>query len=260
MIPTFTVNDIFVMMQTLNTKTLIGFADPFRDNSKLEVEKEWENTYKKLHKLKLLDLVDGEVKLQDEFARALWIMSRTNLVVEILKDTEHKSLFYFDKENVVECSLKGEGLYTLYMHGAPDTTWNNVIYPRMLAGVQKRKVEINEEIYIKTADYNSWLLKGININVEKLEKIDGNENKERAFHMLKQSYENKIHNIRLMIFYKENMKWSVEGTNILTSSISNWTFKMINKNGVELLEGKQCTNLEIVVEILDVLRRMKKFV
>ena len=67
MIPTFTVQDIFVMMQTLNTKTLIGFSNPFEHLTKYEIERVWEKTYKKLHKLNLIDLVEKEIKIRRKF-------------------------------------------------------------------------------------------------------------------------------------------------------------------------------------------------
>ncbi|MEI4768664.1 hypothetical protein WAX74_03200 [Psychrobacillus sp. FJAT-51614] len=260
MIPTFTLNDIFVMMQTLNAKTLIGFADPFQYLTKQEVEKEWERTYKKLHKLKLLDFVDGEVKLEEGFANALWIMSRTNMVVEILRNAESKSLFYFGTTNVVECSRNEDNAYTLYTHGTPDTTWNEVIYPRMLMGVEGNKIQTktNNKIIIPTREYREWVKNGEIINEEKLVSINENQDVGKLVNILKQSFQNRINNNRLMIFYRENNKWTIEGLHVLTSPNQNWTFKMIRKNEMELLEGKPSTNIEIVAGILDVLRRVKE--
>jgi len=258
MIPTFTVNDLFVMMQTLNAKTLIGFTDPFKYFTKQEIEKEWEITYKKLHKLELIDLVNGEVKLEEAFSNALWIMSRTNLTVEILTDWKKKSLFYFGNDNVLECSKLEDGTYTLYMHGSPGDTWNNVIYPRMLAGVQKQKVQSDENILISTSDYIDWLKNGIHIESSKLEKLNENRDLGLLTRQLKNTFQHKIHNNRLMIFYKEDFEWSIEGLHVLTSPTSNWIFKMINEGESELLEGKQSTSVDVVIAILDVLRRVKK--
>ena len=44
---------------------------------------------------------------------------------------------------------------------------------------------------------------------------------------------------------------------VLTSPNNNWTFKTIKIDNIELLEGKQSSNLDIVSEILDVLVRMQ---
>jgi len=258
MIPEFTENDIFVMLQTLNTKSIIGFSNPFIALTKQEIEKEWEKTYKKLHLRGLVNLVDGEVKLEEVFANGLWIMSRTNLTVEILTDGEKKSVFYFGTENVVECSRTLDNNYTLYMHGAPDDTWNGVIYPRMLAGVEKQHAQMKDRILIPTSMYNKCVEKKLFLDTDKLEPFNESPNLNSITKKLNHSIKNKIHNSRLMLFYNEDSKWSIEGLHVLTSPTGNWTFKMINENEVELLEGKNSTTSEIVKEILDVMRRATK--
>jgi len=258
MIPEFTENDIFVMLQTLNTKSIIGFSNPFIKLTKQEIEKEWEKTYKKLHLRGLINLVDGEVKIEEGFVNALWIMSRTNLTVEMLTDGKKKNVFYFGTENVVECSRTADNNYTLYMHGAPDDTWNDVIYPRMLAGVEKQHVQMKDSILIPTSMYNKCIEKGLVLDTAKLEPFNASQNLNSITKKLNHSIKNKIHNSRLMLFYKEDSKWSIEGLHILTSPTGNWTFKMINENEVELLEAKNSTSIEIVAEILDVMRRVRR--
>ncbi|WP_342601109.1 hypothetical protein MHB48_08995 [Psychrobacillus sp. FSL H8-0483] len=258
MIPTFTVHDIFVMMQTLNTKTLIGFSNPFEHLTKYEIEREWEKTYKKLHKLNLIDLIDKEIKLEENFGNALWIMSRTNMVVEIIKDGNQKSYFYFSKDHVVECKENEESEYTLYVHGTPDHVWNNVIYPRMLVGVESHTVEVDESIFVPTAAYNAWVKAGAVTDVQSLEAINSKENWNRISSQLDAALKSMIHNNRLMVFFKEDAHWVIEGMHVLTSPNNNWTFKMIQKDNKELLEGKQSSNLDIVSEILEVLVRMQK--
>ncbi len=255
MIPEFTKNDIFVMLQTLNTKSIIGFSNPFIALTKQEIEKEWEKTYKKLHLRGLVNLVEGEVKLEEGFANALWIMSRTNMTVEIITDGKKKNVFYFGTENVVECSRTADNNYTLYMHGAPDNTWNDVIYPRMLAGVEKQHVQMEDRILIPTSMYNKCVENGLVLDNDKLEPFNAGQNLNSITKKLNHSIKNKIHNSRLMLFYQEDSKWSIEGLHVLTSPSGNWTFKMINENEVELLDGKNSTTIEIVTEILDVLRR-----
>ncbi|MEK3978477.1 hypothetical protein MKY37_05200 [Psychrobacillus sp. FSL K6-2836] len=257
MIPTFTVQDIFVMMQTLNTKTLIGFSNPFEHLTKYEMEREWEKTYKKLHKLNLIDLVNKEIKLEEKFGNALWIMSRTNMVVEILKDGRQKSYFYFSKDHVVECKENEEGEYTLYVHGTPDHVWNNVIYPRMLVGVESQSASAGETIFISTAAYNSWVKARTVTDVYSLEAINSGENWKRVSSQLDAALKSMIHNNRLMVFFKEDSNWVIEGMHVLTSPNNNWTFQMIQKNNQELLEGKQSTNVDIVSEILEVLVRIQ---
>lgn len=257
MIPTFTVQDIFVMMQTLNTKTLIGFSNPFEHLTKYEIEKEWEKTYKKLHKLNLIDLVNKEIKLEENFGNALWIMSRTNMVVEIIKDGNQKSYFYFSKDHVVECKENDESEYTLYVHGTPDHVWNNVIYPRMLVGVESHSSKASETIFVPPAAYNEWVKAGTVIDVQTLETINSRGNWKYISSKLDYALKNMIHNNRLMVFFKEDSHWVIEGMHVLTSSNNNWTFKMIQKDNKELLEGKQSTNLDIVSEILEVLVRVQ---
>lgn len=257
MIPTFTVQDIFVMMQTLNTKTLIGFSNPFEHLTKYEIERIWEKTYKKLHKLNLIDLVDKEIKLEENFGNALWIMSRTNMVVEIMKDGNQKSYFYFSKDHVVECKENEESEYTLYVHGAPDHVWNNVIYPRMLVGVAKHSVTVSETIFVPPAAYNAWVKAGSVTDVQSLEAINLGEDWKRISSQLDAALKSMIHNNRLMVFFKEDANWVIEGMHVLTSPNNNWTFKMIRQDNKELLEGRQSTNLDIVSEILEVLVRMQ---
>ena len=257
MIPTFTVQDIFVMMQTLNTKTLIGFSNPFEHLTKYEIEREWEKTYKKLHKLNLIDLVDKEIKLEENFGNALWIMSRTNMVVEIIKDGTEKSYFYFSKDHVVECKENDDSEFTLYVHGTPDYVWNNVIYPRMLLGVESRSNGEGETILIPTSSYNSWVKARSITDVQNLESINSGENWKSVSSQLDAALKSMVHNNRLMVFFKEDNHWVIEGMHVLTSPRNNWTFKMVKKDNKELLEGKQSSNLEIVSEILDVLVRMQ---
>jgi len=257
MIPTFTVQDIFVMMQTLNTKTLIGFSNPFEHLTKYQIEKEWEKTYKKLHKLRLIDLVGKEIKLEENFGNALWIMSRTNMVVEIIKDVNQKSYFYFSKDHVVECKENQENEYTLYVHGTPDHVWNNVIYPRMLVGIESHSVDVGESIFVPTAAYNAWVKARTVIDVHSLEAINSGENWKRISSQLDAALQSMIHNNRLMVFFKEDTHWVIEGMHVLTSPKNNWTFKMIQKDNKELLEGKKSSNLNIVSEILEVLVKIQ---
>ena len=257
MIPTFTVQDIFVMMQTLNTKTLIGFSNPFEHLTKYEIEKEWEKTYKKLQKINLIDFVNEEIKLEENFGNALWIMSRTNMVVEIIKDGNLKNYFYFSKEHVVECKENEDSEFTLYVHGKPDHVWNNVIYPRMLVGVESHSADAGETIFVPTADYNTWVKAGSVTDVQSLEGINPGENWKRVTSHLNAALKSMVHNNRLMVFFKEDARWVIEGMHVLTSPNNNWTFKMIKKDNIELLEGKQSSNLDIVSEILDVLVRMQ---
>lgn len=157
MIPTFTKNELFVMLQTIGITELVGLSDPFENLNKQEVEAEWEETYKGLHSRGLINLIDNEIKLEERFADALWIMSRTNLTVEIVRDLTNKSLFYFGEENVIECTDLGNSHYTLYMHGEPSVTWNDVIYPRMLAGVEERLVRMDAPILLPAMLYKEWL-------------------------------------------------------------------------------------------------------
>ena len=257
MIPTFTVQDIFVMMQTLNTKTLIGFSNPFEHLTKYEIEKEWEKTYKKLHMLNLIDLVDKEIKLEENFGNALWIMSRTNMVVEIIKDGNQKSYFYFSKDHVVECKENDESEYTIYVHGTPDHVWNNVIYPRMLVGVESHSAKASETIFVPPAAYNEWVKTGAVTDDKSLKINNSGENWKRLSSQLDAALKSMIHNNRLMVFFKEDANWVIEGMHVLTSPNNNWTFKMIQKDNKELLEGKQSTNLDIVSEILEVLVRVQ---
>lgn len=95
-------------------------------------------------------------------------MSRTNLTVEILTDGKKKSVFYFGTENVVECSKTLDNNYTLYMHGAPDDTWNGVIYPRILTGVEKQHVQMKDRILIPTSMNNTCVEKDVVLDTDKL--------------------------------------------------------------------------------------------
>ena len=242
MIPSFSHKDLYFLMQIMDTDILIGFSNPFEGKARHEISPEWKKTREKLEQLELLKITDKDVQMEEQFQRALWIMSRTNLVVEILKDGNQKSYFYFSRQNVVECRQVESGEFTLYMHGASEDTWNNVIYPRMLTGVEERTIHTNEKIYVSPREYNNWV---------KDNKIQVASDVNPA---LKQAFQQRAHNHRMMLFYRGETDWMVEGLHILTSPAGNWVLKMMNKDGVELLEGNQSTNMGIVSAILSLLQ------
>ncbi|MFJ7932764.1 hypothetical protein [Sporosarcina sp. NPDC096371] len=256
MIQAFTKSDIFVMLQTLGANTLIGISNPFPNHSKHDIELEWEKVYKKLHRRGLIDFVDDEVRLEERFAEALWIMARTNVTLEIITDQNKQSLFYFGEEHVIECSRVNEEDYTLYMHGDPSTIWNRVIYPRMLLGVEKRNKQSKKSVFIPPSLYKYCIHKGAIANPKEIEKFNANNDTTDVIRRLNHSIKNKIHNNRLMMFYKDKGNWRIEGLHVLTSSAQNWTLVMSNRNGVELLEARQSTNFQIVAEIVKVVRRV----
>ncbi len=248
MIPTFSNKDIYFLMQIMDTDLLIGFANPFQGMSRIEISSEWKKTREKLEQLQLLTISEDDARLEEHFQAGLWIMSQTNLVVEILKDGHQKSMFYFSRQNVVECSQVENGEYTLYMHGPPDATWNDVIYPRLLTGVEERKILTNEKLYISRREYNKW------IKENKMEYTSDPSTENLVF--LKRAFDEKILNSRIMLFHKVESDWTIEGLHVLTSPVGNWILKMINRDGVELLEAKQSTNIGIVSDILTLLQRI----
>ena len=243
MTPTFSHKDLYFLMLIMDTEILIGFSNPFEGKSHHEISLEWKKTREKLDQLQLLKISGEDVQMEEQFQNALWIMSRTNLVVEIVKDGLKKSYFYFSRQNVVECAQMENGEYTLYMHSTPEVTWNDVIYPRMLTGVEERRIRTNDKIYISPTEYNKW------VKENRMEHTS-----EDSLTFLRQAFSQKIHNHRIMLFHKGDTEWKIEGLHVLTSPEGNWVLKMINKDGVELLEGKQSTNIGILSDILALLQ------
>lgn len=255
MIQTFTALDVNVMMQTIDARELIGIPNRFANQSTTEIEQAWKAVYRKLHHRGLLNVVNHEVKLEEHFANGLWIMSRTNLTVEIIRDGKQQSLFYFGTSNVVECSQVAPDQYTLYMHGTPQEVWNQVIYPRMLVEVKERIPTTDHSFVVPSKQFNMAVDTGEPLSIAELQKRGQDVHSIKAVkqfnHALRQPY---THN-RFMMFYKQKGTWSIEGMHVIAAPIANWGFHMKNINQEEVVEGKQCSNLEIVTDVIEVMRR-----
>ncbi|MGG3889381.1 hypothetical protein [Metabacillus fastidiosus] len=255
---TLTSKDIFILMKVLGAKALIGISNPFLYNNESEVEKEWEHTFKKLHKIGLVDLINEEIKFEDTFIGAMWVIARTNLITEIIVDNNDKSLFYFSDQYVVECHRLEDDQYDIYLHGSPDQTWNHTIFPKMLMGVENLPVRFSEHLLIDPEDYKKYCLNSKIHNIEQIALNNKLENSSLLVNQFNRSVQRKIHNNRLMMFYQMNNKWNVEGIHILTSPAYNWTLRMIHQNSREWLEARQGTGTDILKEIMDIIKRVKQ--
>ena len=93
-----TKKDLYLLTKMLGAKVLVGIPNPFLRHREEDMEKEWETSFKKLHKMELVDLVDGELKFEEDFIQTLWVMARSNMITEILTDQSTQSLFYFSED------------------------------------------------------------------------------------------------------------------------------------------------------------------
>ncbi|MDQ0273325.1 hypothetical protein [Cytobacillus purgationiresistens] len=248
--------DLCILMNVLGAKTLIGIANPFTQHTNEEMELEWEMTFKKLNSMGLVDLIDEELKFDEPFIQSMWVLARTNVVVETLTDDE-QSLFYFSDHSVIQCLQVNDDDYKVYIHHTPDWTWNHVIIPKMLMGIENIPVRFTRSLLVDPQDYNIYCE---NLRVHNQEELAELNNLDHDHLMLKQfnrSLQRKIYNSRLMMFYRNNNQWNVEGIHVLSSPSFNWTLKMINRNGQELLEAKQSGGANLMNEILDVIKRAK---
>jgi hypothetical protein len=250
--------DIYILMNILGAKTLIGLSYPFTEQDPRQFDAEQEITFKKLHHLGLVDLVKGELAFNEEFIQAMWVIAKSNVVVEMVLDESEKTLFYFSDQQVIECARKNEDQFTITILGKPDATWKDIILPRMLKGVENLPVHSSHHLLITPKDYNNYVKTHKIDNLEEIEKNNLLENQSLLVRQFHKAVQRKIHSNRLMMFYQINNQWNVEGIHVLTSPSYNWILRMISHQNEEWLEVKQASGASIVKEIVDVIARVKK--
>jgi hypothetical protein len=174
-----------------------------------------------------------------------------------LTDQSDQSLFYFSEDKVVEVRKRDEETYDLQSHPAPDWTWNQVIIPRMLMGVENIPVRQTKSLYLTPEEYNIYCATMKLENKDELAKRHALLVEEPIIKQLDMAIQRKIHTNRLMTFYREDEQWRVEGMHLLTSPSANWTLRMVQKDGNEVLEAKQSQGQALMDEILGVVQRVK---
>ncbi|MGM0842520.1 MAG: hypothetical protein ACQEWE_17405 [Bacillota bacterium] len=254
---TLTNKDLYLLVKMLGGKVLIGISNPFPDYQDDELEKEWEMMFKKLHKFELVHYIEGELKFEDRFIGAMWVISKSNLVAEIVTDQLEQSIFYFSDDQVVECIKETETSYKVYTHPAPERTLNEVIFPRMLIGVENRSKRLNDSLYILPSDYLLYCEKQAISNLDELYLNNEVDQGSLIIKQFNRSIQRKIHNTRLMLFYKDEHDWNIEGIHVLSSPSYNWTLRMVNEDGIEWLNARQATGELLVQEIAGVFERVK---
>ncbi|WP_243292785.1 hypothetical protein [Bacillus sp. FJAT-47783] len=250
--------DIFLLMNILGAESLIGISNPFLQHSKEDMEKEWERTFKKLHNLGFVDFVESELKFDKTFIHSMWVMARTNVIVETMTDDLDKSLLYFNKEAVTECKRLEEEQYLVLVHGTPEWTWNHVLLPRMLMGQENLPIRSTDTLLITPDDYKVYCERCEIHNPEELSKNNELKSNSLIVRQFNKSIQRKKYSKRMMMFYRLNKCWNVEGLHVLASPSYNWTLKMVNRNGQEWLEAKQGTSKDILKEVLDVIKCVKQ--
>ncbi|MGG4267542.1 hypothetical protein [Peribacillus simplex] len=165
----------------------------------------------------LVDYIDNELKFDDTFIGAMWVLARTNVIVEILIDEQEKSLFYFSDDSVVECSRIRDEEYSLKLHGTPDWTWNSIILPRMLINQENLPTRLSDSLLVTPQDYMVYREnRGIH-NSESLIKFNELKSAPLIVKQLDRSFQRLLHTKRLMMFYHMNHQWNVEGLHVLAS-------------------------------------------
>lgn len=254
---TLTIKDLYLLTKMLGAKVLVGIPNPFLTHRAEDMEQEWEATFKKLHKMELVDLVDGELKFEENFIQTLWVMARSNMITEILTDQSEQNLFYFSEDRVVEGRKRNDEEYDLQSHPSPDWTWNQVIIPRMLMEVENIPARQTKTLYLTPEEYNIYCATMKLENKDELAERHALLVEDSIIKQLDLAIQRKKHTNRLMTFYREDEQWRVEGMHLLTSPSANWTLRMMQKDGQEMLEAKQSTGQELMEEILGVVKRVK---
>lgn len=254
---TLTNKDLYLLVKMLGGKVLIGISNPFPDYRDDELEEEWEMMFKKLHKFELVDHIEGELKFENRFIEAMWVIARSNLVAEVVTDQLEQSIFYFSDDQVIECMKENETSYKIYTHPAPEWTLNEVIFPRMLIGVENRSIRLNDLLYILPSDYLLYCKEQAIFNLDELSLNNGIVQDSLIIKQFNRSLQRKIHTTRLMIFFKDELDWNIEGVHFLSSPSYNWTLRMVSKDGIEWLSTRQATGESLVKEIAGVFERVK---
>jgi hypothetical protein len=249
--------DLYLLVKMLGGKVLIGVSNPFPHYGEDELEKEWERMFKKLHGMELVDYMDGELKFDDSFIGAMWVLARSKLVSEVMTDEEEQSIFYFSDEMVVECMKENETNYSIYTHPAPEWTMKQVIFPRMLMGIENRTVRMNDCLYLLPRDYYQYVKEQDVFNLEQVRMNNELGEDSLLIKHFRRSVQRKIHSNRLMVFYRSESEWAIEGVHVLSSPSYNWTLRMINKDGIEWLHARQATGEVLVKEITGAFERVK---
>ncbi|WP_044340236.1 hypothetical protein [Rossellomorea aquimaris] len=252
-----TSKDLYLLVKMLGGKVLIGITNPFPHYQEDELEKEWEKMFKKLNKMGLVDYIQGELKFDDQFIEAVWVLARSNLVAEIVTDHQEQSIFYFSDDRVIECLKENEMSYKVIQHPAPDYTMKQIILPRMLMGIEDRSVRLNDPLYIIPSDYLLYCERQTLMNVNQVAINNNLDSDSLLVKQFNRSLQRKIHTTRLMIFYKDELDWNIEGVHVLSSPSYNWTLRMVSKDGIEWLSTCQATGESLVKEIAGVFERVK---
>ncbi|MGG4165920.1 hypothetical protein ABEW00_00335 [Rossellomorea vietnamensis] len=253
-----TSKDLYLLVKMLGGKLLIGVTNPFPHYQEDELEKEWEKMFKKLNKMRLVDFIGGELKFDDQFIGAVWVLARSNLVAEIVTDQNEQSIFYFSDDHVIECLKEKDMSYKMITHPKPDYTMNQIILPRMLMGIENQSIRLNESLYIIPNDYYMYCEHQTVFNLSQIAMNNHIESDHLLVKQFNRSIQRQIHTNRLMMFYRSNNVWNIEGVHILSSPSYNWTLRMVRKNGMEWLEAQQATGEKLVREIVGVLERGKE--
>lgn len=255
-----TSKDLYLLVKMLGGKVLIGVTNPFPHYQEDELEKEWEMMFKKLNKMGLVDFIGGELKFDDQFIGSVWVLARSNLVVEIVTDQQEQSVFYFSDDHVIECLKDKDMSYKMIKHPKPDYTMNQIILPRMLMGIENRSIRLNEPLYIIPNDYYMYCERQTVFNLSQIAMNNNIDTEHLLVKQFNRSIQRKIHTNRLMMFYRSNDIWNIEGVHILSSPSYNWTLRMVQKSGIEWLEAQQATGDKLVRGIVGVLDRVKKII
>ncbi|MGM0853713.1 MAG: hypothetical protein ACQEWI_14095 [Bacillota bacterium] len=254
---TLTNKDLYLLVKMLGGKVLIGINNPFPNYRDDELEKEWEIMFKKLQKFKLVDYIEGELRFEDQFIGAMWVIAKSNLVAEIVTDQLEQSIFYFSDNQVIECMKENETSYKIYTHLAPEWTLKQVIFPRMLIGIENRSIRLNDLLYILPSDYLLYCKEQAIFNLDELSLNNGMDQDSLIVKQFNRSLKRIIHTTRLMMFYKDEHDWNIEGVHVLSSPSYNWTLRMVSKDGMEWLSARQATGEALVQEIAGVFERVK---
>ncbi|TCP31196.1 hypothetical protein EV207_10379 [Scopulibacillus darangshiensis] len=246
--------EIFVLLGLLEAPAVIGIDNPFSGLQEEGLKYEWESVIKNLKDRELVGKrEDGELWIDEGLISALSVMAYSNTIIQVdAPDKSSQSFFYFAEEFVIECGRINDDLYYLQQKSEPKIALKNEIFPKV--GLEHNQISKSGTLVLPGTLINDWLNeKGDFNNLDSIICRINNLNQIPALWAdLKKSLHRNERINRMMMYHFNKDHWTAEGLFVVFSPSNNWTLRMIEKNGKELLEAKQVDLFGLTKEYLSV--------
>ncbi|UTE73024.1 hypothetical protein M1I95_00320 [Rossellomorea marisflavi] len=246
--------ELYLLNQLLEGNEWIGINDPYIGYTDEEMKDEWKQALRDLSNRGLVKMTDDELIFEDEFIHAVWIIAKSNLIAEIETDFVEQSQFFFGDDKVIECMKETEERVTVYAHPTHELAFNQVIYPRLLMGVEHLEPRLDDSFHIRTSEYEDYCAQGMINDKDRLKEETGSS---LMIDQFNRAIQRRRHTNRLMVFYKQESSWNIEGVHLLSSPSYNWALRMVTRDGAEWLQVKQVAGMDLLNEIGGAFNRVK---